>query len=169
MYKELFFFEDLEKEVQEKVIENYKEDCREEYEISFLYEDIKYFIDEKIKEMGYEVIDLEVCYALDYCQGDGVSFSGVFKKDGKEYTLERNSSYCHEYTMRSLFYEDEESNIFFDEKGLEKMRTIAREAKKYGYDSIEGYTSEESIRDIIISNEDTFTSNGKMMVPDFYM
>jgi hypothetical protein len=69
----IYKFEELEKEVQEKVIEKYFNDIGCDDNNNLFQE----FAKEIIEQVGFK--DVEVNYSLSYCQGDGICFD--FKMD----------------------------------------------------------------------------------------
>ena len=72
----LYEFNELSKDVQEKVINHYRNELSD-----LLADDLK---EAMIMELNNHVggLDFELAYSLNYCQGDGVSFTGSV--DGKE-------------------------------------------------------------------------------------
>jgi hypothetical protein len=155
-FKELYRFEDLDNESQDKAIERY----RDKYDYSpFMYDSITEYITTAIEESGYNIVgNIEACYCLGHCQGDGVSFSGKIEdKDGKQYTITQSGRYCHAYTMDACDENDEEAP-----EVLEEMRNIAKKAEKFGYRYMEDALSDESLREEIKANEFLFTKDGKI-------
>ena len=62
-----YTFEELSKDVQERLIEKYRQYDDYSY-------DLEYFLTERLRELTGLSFDLE--YSLCYCQGDGLRFTG---------------------------------------------------------------------------------------------
>lgn len=154
----VYNFEELDPTIKEKVIEKF----REEEEFYFLKDDLKEFITDKLKELNYNIIELDVYYDLCYCQGSGAMFTGILEKDGLKYIIKQYGHYYH--------YNSKEINIYNIEDGEETEDigfndlyiTLCKELEKYGYSIIEDTLKEENIIETIEANNYLFFSNGQI-------
>jgi len=167
----LYNFEELDKKVQEKVIETF----REQNTFDFLEEDLRMLLDEKLEKEKIKVIsNLELYYSLGYSQGDGACFIGFF--DWKKYHIKITHSgndYHHNSKNIYMYYYDEnrediseDEEIEADEKTYNEFEeiycSICDYIEKSGYRIMEDENSEEAIIETIKSNEYTFRENGEM-------
>jgi len=177
----VYKFDELSKEVQEKVLEKHS-NINVDYDWwDFVYEDY----DEKLEKMGF--ISPDKSFSGFWSQGDGASFSaGVdvekylkSKKLGNKYKKVINAfndgtfstkivtrgNYSHSGTMS-----DETYNTMDNEGlGYEVSEMILKDAKDMAdklYKDLEkeydGLTSEESIKDTLEANEYEFKADGSM-------
>lgn len=163
MFKKIVFYDDLSDEAKDKAMEWF----RSIEDFPFLEDAMTEFVKTELEEAGYIVEDLRIFYSLGHCQGDGASFTATLIKDGETYKVNRNdSNYNHEMTISEVYHETDEGEETDEAEKLEEMRTIARRAKKYGYDIIEYTLSDDSVEDSIRINEYTFAIDGERMNPD---
>lgn len=162
MFKKIVFFDELSDEAKEEARNWY----REGNHMPFLGDDLREFLEGKLKDHGYTVEDLEIFYSLNCCQGDGVSFKATLSKGDKIFEAYKiDHYYQHENTMRvrEIFQDGENED---SEALTEECRAIARETEKAGYDEIEQENSDEYIDDAIKANGYTFTLEGVRMDAD---
>jgi hypothetical protein len=126
-----------------------------------------------LSENGIQVLEpkaknLFVYYSLNYCQGDGVCFIGVFKYKELEIHIKHIGRYTHEKSVDFYCYDiDTNENITNPEAPDNKefialYESICLEMKKYGYDLIEYRPSDEDFADICESNNYYFLIDGTM-------
>jgi hypothetical protein len=88
---QVYKFDELEKPIQEKIIERTRNQEYECLDLEFWCDDVK----ERLEQMGFK--DIELHYSLGYCQGDGFCFEG--KLDLKKYL---NQDICMWLKYRKL-------------------------------------------------------------------
>lgn len=153
----LYKFEELAKEVQEKVLKNFRDDDECEY----LPQDMQYKIEELLKENSITG-DARVFYSLSYCQGDGAMFEGYFQWKGYNVNIKHAGRYYH-YNSKDITITDDEGNDI-DGQIYEEFNdlyvSICKELARYGYDCIETHNSDENLTDMIQANDYLFTDKG---------
>lgn len=154
----VYNFKELEPAIKEKVIEKF----REEEEFYFLKDDLTEFITNKLEELNYNIIELDVYYDLSYCQGSGAMFYGILEKDGLKYIIKHIGNYNHynskEITIYNIEDGEETEDIGFNDLYI----TLCKELEKYGYSIIEDTLKEENIIETIEANDYLFFYNGKI-------
>ena len=187
--KEVYKFEELNEETQERVIEDNR-DINVDYQWwDFSFDDIK----EIGKILGINIKN--IYFSGFYSQGDGACFEGDYSyekesvKKIKEYApldeelhkiakdlyllqkkhfyrlsanVEHNGHYYHEFCTNITVYDD---NISDDT--TEGIKEILRSFMQWIYSTLEKeceyLTSDEAIKDTIIANEYEFTEEGEMI------
>lgn len=132
-------------------------------DFSFLSEELKDLLEEKLQEKGFNIDDLKISYSLNYSQGDGFSFTGTIKTDSEMFKITRNEyRYSHSNTTDIDFiilYEDEKE-IHEDEFTEEQKKTaqereewftneykkICKEMEDIGYEIIESQERENILK-----------------------
>ena len=149
--QKIYNFNELDEEIQKKLIEKEKENQKELFCECFLLEEMQ----EKAKELLQKYFKNNatfesVFYSLSYCQGDGAMIEFELKYYNKIVKIKHNGHYYHESSF--LLYGDELTEK--QEKQLkEKIYEMNCELSKYGYDLIEFEPSDNEIVDILNENE----------------
>ena len=160
----IYKFEELKEEIQVKVLN----DMRENQDLYFLDEMLNDELNILLKKNKIKVVsDLELRYSLSSCQGDGVSFTGLFKWKNYFIKIElgSNSNYYSHSNTTDIYIETQAGNEV--KKEIEAIfkeiyKNICWEIEKYGYSLIEDANSDEYIKKEIDMNEYTFRSNGEI-------
>jgi hypothetical protein len=142
----IYIFSELSPEAQECAIKE-ERDRRQEEGNPFLTEEIKQYLLEKLEEKKIKVInnDLKICYSLSHSQGDGLQFVGWFEWRGQTIQIKPSGHYSHSYCTEI----STENKKFIDLYHL-----ICKDAEKFGYEMIEDYESDESIRAFFVDYGD---------------
>jgi len=153
----LYSFDELSKEVQAKVLQNF----RDNDECEYLPDDMQYKIEELLEENSITG-DARVFYSLSYCQGDGAMFEGNFEWKGYNVNIKHAGRYYH-YNSKDITITDDEGNDI-DGQIYEKFNdlyvSICEELARYGYDCIKSHNSDENLIDMIEVNNYLFTDKG---------
>jgi hypothetical protein len=155
----IYTFDELKKDVQEKVIEDFRDG--EEY--LFLREDLRWRLKDLLLENEIKG-DEDIYYSLNYSQGDGVMFFGHFEWRGYTVTIQHTGRYYHE-NSKITYIENEDGEDAEEElyKEFDVIYVnICRELKRYGYDLMETATSDENITEMIRVNDYYFTEEGEL-------
>lgn len=156
---ELYEYDELSPEAQEKAREWYNEssNCENlEYDIK---EELKSILDDE--NISYDV--LKVYYSLTHCQGDGAMFAMIGSWKGYNITVKQDGRYYH-YNSKTIDITDENGEWADDAVCTEFNELyvkICKEIEKYGYQLIEASQEEETVADNIRVNGYTFTKDGK--------
>lgn len=149
--QKVYEFHELDKNIQEKLIEKEKEYQKEAFCEDFLLEEMQ----EKAKILlqqyfGKNATFKNVYYSLNYCQGDGAMIEFELTYYNKPVTIKQYGHYYHEKSFQICSYELTEKQ----EKQLkEKIYNMNYELMKYGYELIEQEYSEDDIIEILSENE----------------
>lgn len=175
----VYDFEELKEDVQEKVLNHF----RENNDYPFLEENLKGHLKEILQEYKIKCLDEpRLRYSLSYCKGDGLSFVGDFEFQGMRFYCRKgnlSNYYCHSNTidinMEDIEEEEydgdltEEIQIIkikeakkIEEEFNELYHNICKKLEKIGYDEIEYQDSDENIKENIQINEYKFTENGEI-------
>jgi len=159
----VYKFEELSEDVQEKVLDKF----RESEDFPFLSDDLNTELEELLKENKITYDDMpKLFYSLNYCQGDGAMFEGVVY--WKSYTaVIRQSGHYYHYNSKSISLYSTKTDKEASEKVEEEFNSlyvdICKELEKYGYEQIDYMLSEKAIRETIDANEYEFTENGVLV------
>ena len=160
--QKIYNFSELDKNIQEKLIEKEIEIQKDFYCENFLYDDIK----EKAKELLQKyfkgkAVFKNVYYSLNYCQGDGsmIEFELIYynklifinHNNGHYY---HENSYCIEYLDCDFLTDNQEKQL------KEKIYKMNRELTKYSYQLIEFECERKEIEEILSENE--YFKNGEI-------
>lgn len=113
----------------------------------------------------------QVYYSLNYCQGDGAMFEGVYiyTFNSKKYivTVNQSGHYYHYNSKNFSIVEDETGEEPENYNEVEQAFNteyvgICKELERQGYDFIEYEDSMESFTESCEANEYTFTKEGIM-------
>lgn len=144
----VYEFKELDKNIQEKLIEEEQQQIVEDYCTYCLYENLE----EKAKELlkkNFKNAELKyIYYDFSYCQGDGVCLEFDLVYYNKDISIKQEGRYTHErsFTIWGDITEKQENKL------TEKIININRDLKKYGYNLIEN----ASTREEVISNLEEF-------------
>ena len=160
----LYRFKELKKEMQKKVIEEY----REVY-ATIIYEDLEYYLNEKLKEILKEkniyFEELKIRYDLSYRQGSGASFTGDFVWKNKNINIALgylSNLYCHSNTT-NIEFEDFENTTDKEEREFKELyNDICNEIEKVGHDYLDEVGKDENIKEMIEANDYYFREDGRM-------
>lgn len=152
----VYEFNELDKNIQKKLIEEEQQQIVEDYCTYCLYEDLK----EKAKELlkkNFKNAELKnIYYDFSYCQGDGVCLEFDLVYYNKDISIKQEGRYTHEksFTIWGDITEKQEDKL------LEKIININRDLKKYGYNLIENAsTREEAVSNL---EEFNYLKNGNI-------
>ena len=155
----VYKFNELSEDVQQKVIDKYYENKT----YAFLSEDLTESCKEYLKENDCNYSGIKLYYSLSNCQGDGLCFIGEVEKNGKRLKLSHNSRYCHAHSVNMEFYDEngdetdeiqELKNIYFD---------ICKKLEDEGYSIIEYRMDTDEFLDISESNNWEYYEDGEML------
>mgnify|MGYP001397519759 CR=1 FL=1 len=167
----VFKFDELDKKVQTKVLDKF----RENETLDFLYDDLNEQLKEELKENNIEEIkDCKLLYDLSYSQGSGLCFEGLFKWKylSKEYSVRimNNGRYNHNrscYISIRILTDDIEDNI--NEASDEILETfkalfykITKKLEETGREEIEYQDKDETIIENIKANDYEFYADGRI-------
>jgi uncharacterized protein with ATP-grasp and redox domains len=160
----IYEFKELKKEVQEKVLNDFKQ-----------YEDF-FYLEENLTELLKDVLtankikinDLKIRYSLNCCQGDGFSFIGSFEwlDYNVNITLGHLSNLYNHSNTTDIYITDCEGEEIEDEKIInefsELYQDICRKLEQEGYNIIEDALKDETIIKNIETNEYYFRKSGEI-------
>ena len=156
----VYNFDELSEDVQEKVLDKF----RENRDLPFLSEDLSEYLAEKLKDNKITYKEMpEVFYSLSYCQGDGVMFEGTVY--WKSYTAKiKQSGHYYHYNSKNIELFSTKTDKEASDKVYQQFNDIyvdmCKELEKYGYEQIDYALSEKAIKETIDANEYEFTENG---------
>lgn len=157
---EVFEFSELKPEIQDRVINKFREDN----DFPFLSDDLTEYCKAILEESNIEILrDFTVLYDLSCSQGSGFQFMGVFK--WKDYTIhiKHSGHYYHEKCVDIDIINNEGDSVEDDKNFKELFESICNKCEKCGYDIIEAEQSEENIKENIKLNEYEFYENGRIV------
>lgn len=165
----VYTLDELSDEARERAIEDYRQ-SEWEHGFTYLEEDMRWKLDELLKQNKIEDRGTELRYSLSYCQGDGASFTGDIEWRGTWRARIGNNSYGWHYSHWNTICIEEMTSLRTDkeapdetqDKLLDILHDINKELERYGYDCIEDATSDETIIETIKANEYEFYENGRM-------
>lgn len=158
----IYNFDELSKDIQEKLIEKEKENQKELFLECFLLDEMQ----EKAKELLQKYFKnnaefKNVYYSLSYCQGDGAMIGFDLKYYNKTLTIKHQGYYCHERSFRIC-----ENDFALSEKQEKKLKEkiikINKELCEFGYNLIEYDISDEKVKELLQENE--YFSNGEIYI-----
>lgn len=168
---QVYKFKDLKTDIQEKVLNRF----REKNDYPFLENDLTEYLKEILNENGIKVNDLKIEYDLSYRQGSGFCFYGDFEYKGYNFRIKKsNSHYSHKYTtdiylselenLTDLDNYDKLTELVLnklEENFKELYLNICDKLEKQGYAEIEYIDSDDYIKENIEINEYEFLENGE--------
>lgn len=158
MELDIYKFEDLTKEQQDKVIKDYMKDdsLLDEETLNIIL--IMYLDNELKKKRIKEIKNKKLYYSLGYSQGDGVCFIGTFRWNDFNVYIKHTGRYYHNNSVEiDLESEEPKEPDETDHREFRNIyKDICNELEKLGYKFIEETYSEENIKEMIISNDYEF-------------
>lgn len=158
----VYKFEELEREAQERALNDFRE--RESF--NWLTDELQEELARLLKQHGLKYDELpRLYYSLNYSQGDGAMFEGTVY--WKSYTATiRQSGYYYHFNSKSFDLESTKTGkdatveryAEFDDLYID----ICRELERTGYQIIEDASSDESIKELIEVNGYEFYSDGRL-------
>lgn len=180
--KTIYKFDELDKDIQEKLIKEEKEYCFNSYMENFFQDDMEHKAQELVDDyFGSDADFIQTYYSLSYCQGDGamIEFNiniidlnkiyHIFSDEEIRYITDKgivndiriehnNSNYYHEYTFNIDYdyYNDYDFEDIENEYNIskEEFETIDDRFYKLVDYSNKHYTDSEFIKDIISMNKE---------------
>lgn len=135
----IYNFNELSKEIQEKVIKKEVEGIKELEIEDFLKDEMEFYAEQLLDEnFGDKATYKRVLYDLSYCQGDGAMIEFDLIYYGKSLSI-KHDKYCHYYHANSfeIVELDKELTKKQYENLKEKIYNINKELEKLGYEFIE--------------------------------
>ena len=146
----IYKFDELPQEVQQKVIEKESENLKELEIESFLKDEMEFYAQQLLEEnFGDKAIFKNVYYDLSYCQGSGAVIEFELNYYGKSLIVQHDV-YCRYYHSNSfeIVELDKELTKKQYETLKEKICNINKELEKYGYDFIEEDRTDAAIEQL---------------------
>lgn len=146
----IYNFDELSKEVQEKVIKKEVEDIKELEIEDFLKEEMEFYAQQLLEEnFGDKATYKRVLYDLSYCQGSGAMIEFDLIYYGKSLSI-KHDNYCHYYHANSfeIVELDKELTKKQYENLKEKIYNINKELEKLGYEFIEEDRTSQAIEQL---------------------
>lgn len=164
----VYTFNELPQPIQDKVIEQF----RNNNEYVYLTDEMLEHLKGLLKEESIEIENndrLKVLYSLSNSQGDGAMFEGVFGLGNFSFDVRHQGRYTHSNSKTLRVYDLDGSTPdkevwdtaydMFDRVYVNICTKLAR----FGYGCIEQEDSEQSIKDTIEINEYEFYGNGEII------
>lgn len=187
----IYPFSELSEEVQNKLIEEYRNDGGD----PFASEDVSDYFKEELNGLGYT--DAKVYWSLGYCQGDGMAFEchlscseiktlrdRLFSVghrvrrvlrgqvlDCLSVDIKHEGHYYHWNSMRveidncDYNYEtpaQEECIVMLREAIAEDCKDTSHRLEKKGYEILEGYDSDEYIKETLGNSDTKYMVDGSV-------
>jgi hypothetical protein len=155
---EVFKFNELSKEAQEKAHENYLKDI----DYPFLEEYLNDYAMELLKENKIKIEgELKVMYDLSYSQGSGSQLNGLFRIGKRNIRIKQSGHYY--YHERAIEYSEfnDEGEEYETNKHYDDFQNIFKQITKEGYNYIDNENSIETFKDLCEANEYEFLASGK--------
>ena len=146
----IYKFDELSKEVQEKVIKREAEGIKELEIEDFLKDEMEFYAEQLLsKNFGDKAIFKNVYYDLSYCQGSGAIIEFELNYYGKNLIVQHDV-YCHYYHSNSfeIVELDKELTKKQYENLKEKIYNINKELEKLGYQFIEEDRTNQAIEQL---------------------
>ena len=163
--EKIYNFEELEKEIQERLINEKKESLEDTYVEYDLLEDMEYFAKRLLKKYFGEKAEFKnVLYDLSYCQGSGAMIEFDLSYYNKFVEVRNFGGYMHENSFIIVGISPD-NNCDLTEKQesklKEKIYKMNCELKNYGYSQIEYWwkADDTAIEDL---KEYEFYENGEI-------
>lgn len=159
---DVYTYDELTPEAQKKALQTYNEAI----EYPFLQADMRVFIQDELTNAGYTFGEITPLYSLSYSQGDGLMFEGnITDKDGNTYTIKHSGHYYHERST-DISATNADGEELTDEQIKEWEENfyipLCKNARDYGYSTIEYLESEEYFAEMCDSCEMLFTKDGTL-------
>ncbi len=151
---EVYKYDELEKEIQEKLLEKEIEYCVESYCEDCLYDDMLYQAQELLQKYFGEKTKLNaIWYDLSYSQGSGAMIEFDLEYYNCNVTIKHNGFYYHE---RSFIIAENGNNYLNDKRYeylKEKIVKMNIEFGEYGYNLIDDKNFIEQAKEQLQDNE----------------
>lgn len=155
----VYEFKELDKKIQERLIQDEKESQQELYCESYLYEDMKEKAEELLRKYFKNSAELiEVYYSLSYSQGDGAMIEFNLQYYNEKLEVRKSGNYSHERSFMINSYNlSDKREATLNEK-IVKMNC---ELTKYGYNliDIDNFTDADAIEKL---EEDKYFIDGSI-------
>lgn len=160
-----YTFDELDQEAKDKAREEFNKDS----DYPFLTDDLREYIHEELKELGYKVIgtstsenpSIRPYYDLSYSQGSGLMFEGIISdKKGNTYNIIHNGNYTNERS--TTIVGTDKNDEYIDTKDFEENVYIplCERIRDRGYSEIEYMDSEENFQQVCEANDFVFLKDG---------
>lgn len=158
----IYKFDELSKDIQEKLIEKEKKYQLDVYCECFLLEDMQEEAKRLLqKYFGDKATFKEVYYDLSYCQGSGAMIEFDLIYYNKHVTIKHDSNlYYHENSFTIIESYGEELTEKQYKQLKSKIYWVNKEFTKAGYNFIEWRETEEEAREFLQENE--YTEDGEI-------
>lgn len=157
----IYKFDELSKEIQERLIEEEKEYQLEAYCENFLLEDMQEEAKRLLqKYFGDKATFKAVYYDLSYCQGSGAMIEFELIYYNKHVTIKQYGHYYHENSFTIIENYKEELTEKQYKQLKDRIYWINKEFAKAGYNFIKWRETEEEVREILRENE--YTEDGEI-------
>ena len=157
----IYKFDELSKEIQQKLIEKDLEEQANIYCETFLFEDMKEEAKRLLqKYFGDKATFKNVYYDLSYCQGSGAMIEFDLIYYNKHVTIKQYGHYYHENSFTIIENYGEELTEKQYEQLKSKIYWINKEFAKAGYNFIKWRETEEEAREFLQENE--YTADGEI-------
>lgn len=155
----VYEFNELDKEIQERLIAEEIESIKDEYCDLFLYEDMEQKARELLRENFGDKAEIDtIYYSLNYCQGDGAMIQFTLNYYNNILKIRQWGNYTH---SRS-FIIDGDITEKRNDKLYRKIVLMNEKLEKYGYELIEECSTEQDA----INNLSclSFLKNGEIFI-----
>lgn len=155
----IYKFDELSQEIQEKVVKREAEGIKELEIEDFLKDEMEFYAQQLLEEnFKDKAIFKNVYYDLSYCQGSGAIIEFELNYYGKNLIVQHDV-YCHYYHANSfeIVELDKELTKKQYENLKEKIYNINKELAKLGYEFIEEDRTSQAIEQL---NNCMFYENG---------
>lgn len=159
----VYKFDELSKEAQEKALEYF----REHEDFWGLGDELEEILTVLLKEnkITYDVLP-KIYYSLSWCQGDGAMFEGTVYWKSYTAVIKQSGRYYH-YNSKSIELFSTKTDKEASDKVYHEFNDlyvdICQALEKAGYDSIDYTLSEENMKEMIEANDYEFTENGGLV------
>lgn len=159
---EVYNFNELDKEVREKLIEQKTQECQDDYCEYFLPDDMAYYAEELLKKyFGEKAKLIDIHYDLSYCQGSGAMIEFELEYYGKRIKVKHDRGrYINAYTFILDYADYEYLSEKREEQLKDKIVTMNRELEKYGYELIDYENFKNPAEEML--EEEMFLENGEV-------
>ena len=158
---EVYKYEELSKEIQEKLLEKEVDYCIDSYCECCLYEDMLDYARQLLEKYFGQKAKLDkIWYDLSYSQGSGAMIEFNLTYYGCDLSIKQHGHYYHEH---SFIIEENGENYLSDNRYKylhDKIVDMNRELSKYGYDLINWENFTEQAEEQL--EENTYLENGEI-------
>lgn len=166
----IYNFDELQEEVQKKLIEKEIRQQNDLYCEDFLYEDMieearrlleEHFENHKKYKLD-KSYDVKTWYSLSYCQGDGamMEFNLIDKATGEVIKIRHEGHYYHELCFDIDTYLENFYGTKAEEELHEEIYELNKQLAKIGWDLVDYEITEEEAKEIL--NEHEYYANGEI-------